>query len=71
MKKIKWYEEDENVVSGMRIMAMMSTCTGCASVVCGVVGWFLRIPEAATIITVGAGMCGLGEIAKAWQAKGE
>jgi hypothetical protein len=33
-----------------------------------VVGFFLGNPQAVMLATVGAGMSGLGEISKAWQA---
>lgn len=67
---MKWYQDREGSTSSMRIMAMMSTVTGCAAVIASIVGLFMRIPEAATIGTIGAGMAGLGEVSKAWQAKG-
>ncbi len=69
--KIKWYEKTEGHTSSMRIMAMMSTVTGCLTVLAGVVGMFLKLPESIAISGVGAGMAGLGELSKAWQAKGE
>ena len=66
---MKWYQDSEGNTSSMRIMAMFSTVTGCIAVVGGVVGMFLGHPESVAIAGVGAGMAGLGEVAKAWQAK--
>ena len=68
---IKWYEKEAGHTSTMRIIAMMSTITGCLAVLAGTVAMFMRIPESVAIAGVGAGMAGLGEISKAWQAKGE
>jgi hydroxyethylthiazole kinase-like sugar kinase family protein len=53
----------------MRIMAMMSSVTGCLCVIAAVVGFFLRHPDTILLAGVGAGMTGLGEVAKAWQAR--
>jgi len=66
---VKWFEDTQGDVSSMRIMAMLSTVSGCIAVVGGVVGMFLGHPESVAIAGVGAGMAGLGEVAKAWQAK--
>ena len=68
---IKWYEKEAGHTSTMRIIVMMSTITGCLAVLAGTVAMFMRIPESVAIAGVGAGMAGLGEISKAWQAKGE
>jgi len=65
----KWYQDGEGNTSSMRIVTMLSTVTGCVAVVGGVVGMFLGHPESTVIAGVGGGMTGLGEIAKAWQAK--
>lgn len=66
---MKWYQDHEGNTSSMRIAVMLTTITGCATVVAGVVALFLRIPEAIAAIGAGAGMTGLGEVAKAWQAR--
>jgi hypothetical protein len=65
---MKWYHDASGNVSSMRIMAMLSTVTGCAAVASAVVGFFIGNPQAVMLATVGAGMSGLGEISKAWQA---
>jgi len=67
----KWYEREPGHTSAMRIIAMMSAVTGCATVIAGVVGMFLGYGEAVAIAGVGGGMSGLGELSKAWQAKSE
>ena len=67
----KWYESKPGYTSTMRIIAMLCAVTGCAAVISGIVAMFMRIPESVAIAGVGAGMAGLGEIAKAWQSKGE
>ena len=68
---MKWYTDHKGKPSTMRLIAMMSSAVGCAAVVAGIVALFLRIPDAVSISAIGAGMTGLGEISKAWQAKGE
>jgi hypothetical protein len=67
----KWYERSPGNTSAMRIISMMCAGTGCTAVIGGGALVFLGHPEGAQIATVGAGMAGLGEVAKAWQAKGE
>lgn len=69
--RIKWYERAPGNTSAMRIIAMLCAVTGCAAVIAGVVGMFLSLPESVAIAGVGGGMAGLGEVAKAWQSKGE
>ena len=71
MSQIKWYEKSAGNTSAMRIIAMMAAITGCAAVLSGIVAMFLRLPESVAIAGIGAGMTGLGELAKAWQARGE
>lgn len=66
---MKWYQDAQGNTSSMRIMAMLSTCTGVFCVLAGVVAVYLRYPEGVHLVTVGAGMTGLGEVAKAWQAQ--
>jgi len=68
---IKWYEKAEGNTSAMRIIAMICAVTGCIAVLGGVIGMFLRIPESVAIAGAGAGMAGLGELSKAWQASKE
>ena len=71
MERVKWYERSQGHTSAMRIIAMVCAVTGCLAVLSGVVGMFMRIPESVAIVGAGAGMAGIGEIAKAWQASGE
>jgi hypothetical protein len=68
---IKWYEKREGHVSAMRIIAMMCAVTGCLAVIAGTIAMFMRIPESVAITGAGAGMAGVGEVAKAWQASKE
>ena len=70
-EKVKWYEKSTGHTSCMRIIAMICAVTGCVAVLAGTAGMFLRIPESVAIAGAGAGMAGLGEVSKAWQAKGE
>ncbi len=67
----KWYEEKEGVTSGMRVIVMMVSVTGCAAVIAGAVGMFLDLTAAAAIAGVGGGMAGISNLAKAWQAQVE
>lgn len=66
---MKWYEDNDGNVSSMRIVTMISTITGCLAVIGGVVGMFMGHAESVAIAGVGGGMSGVGEIAKAMQAK--
>lgn len=66
--RIRWYEKSAGHTSAMRIIAMICSITGCIAVLAGAAGMFLRIPESVAIVTAGAGMAGLGEVSKAWQA---
>jgi len=66
---MKWYQDSEGNTSSMRMMAMIATVTGALAVLGGVLGMFLGRPDAAAIAAVGAGMGGVGEVAKAWQAQ--
>ena len=68
---MSWYKDRKGKTSAMRIIAMMCAATGCVAVIAGVVGMFMAIPESVAIAGVGGGMAGLGEVAKAWQSKGE
>ena len=70
-ERIRWYEKRVGHASAMRIIAMICAVTGCIAVLAGAVGMFLRIPESVAIAGAGAGMAGLGEIAKAWQSSKE
>lgn len=63
-----WYKDKSGKQSAMRIIAMMCAATGCAAMVAGGVGLFLYVPDAVQYAALGAGMAGLGEVAKAWQA---
>ena len=71
MERIKWYEKSAGHTSAMRIIAMCCAITGCIAVLAGATGMFMGIPESVAIAGAGAGMAGLGEVAKAWQARGE
>ena len=70
-ERIRWYEKRPGHTSAMRIIAMVCAITGCIAVLAGSVGMFLRIPESVAIAGAGAGMAGLGELSKAWQASKE
>lgn len=71
MDRIKWYEKSAGHTSAMRIIAMMCAVTGCVAVLAGSTAMFLGIPESVAIAGAGAGMAGLGELAKAWQSSKE
>ncbi len=64
----RWYEDQEGKPSTMRIVTMISSIVGCAAVVAGGVALFMRVPDAVQYAALGAGMTGIGEIAKSWQA---
>jgi hypothetical protein len=71
MEKVRWYERAPGNSSAMRIVVMLCAVTGCVAVLSGIAGMFLLISESVAIAGVGAGMAGLGEVAKAWQAQKE
>ena len=64
-----YVKDEKGNVSSMRIMAMLSTVTGCAAVMSGIVVTFMGNSQGVPLATVGAGMTGLGELSKAWQAQ--
>lgn len=66
---MKWWQDSSGNTSSMRIMAMMSTVTGCLAVVAGIALVAFGFEGGVTIAATGAGMSGLGEVAKSWQAK--
>ena len=68
---MKWYQDIKGNASTMRIIAMICAVTGCIAVIAGTVAMFLKIPECVAIVGAGAGMAGLGEVAKAIQAGAE
>ncbi len=68
---MKWYHDSKGKPSTMRIVTMFAGITGCVAVLSGIVAMFIGLTEAVPIAGIGAGMTGLGEVAKAWQSKGE
>jgi hypothetical protein len=66
-----WYHDHKGKPSTMRILAMMGGVLGSVICIAGTVGFFLRIPDAVMLVTVGAGLIGAGEIAKGWQGRAE
>jgi len=68
---MSWHKDHKGKSSTMRIIAMFSTVTGCVAVLAGGVALFMQIPDAVQFAAIGAGMTGIGEIAKLVQAKGE
>lgn len=65
----KWYQDKNGGTSTMRIVTMVSSMIGCVALVAGGVALFMQIPDAVQYAALGAGMTGLGEIAKSWQAQ--
>jgi hypothetical protein len=55
----------------MRVIVMMVSITGCAIAVAGTVALFLGIDGAESVVVTGAGMAGISNLAKAWQAQAE
>ena len=68
---LKWWQDRRGKASTMRIIAMMSSVTGCVALLAGGVGLFMQIPDSVQFAALGAGMTGLGEVSKAMQARGE
>ena len=64
----RWYQDKDGGTSTMRIISMMAAVTGCVGVIFGGVIIVMGFPEGAQLATVSAGMAGLGEVSKAWQA---
>lgn len=71
MERIKWYEIAGGQTSGMRVIVMMVSITGCAIAAAGTVALFLGISGAESVVVTGAGMAGISNLAKAWQAQAE
>ena len=55
--------------SSLRLCVVVSTMTGCACVIAGIVALFMSLHDAGTALAIGGGMAGVGELAKAIQAK--
>lgn len=68
---LKWYHDKYGKPSAMRLVTMLSTATGCVCVLAGIVGMFAGLHDAGTAMVTGAGMTGLGEVAKAFQSRRE
>ena len=64
---MKWYQDEKGNTSSLRIIAMLIVILGCSVVVSGVVGFFLKLPEAMQIISFGAGLIASAEFAKVFQ----
>jgi len=64
----RWYTDEMGKPSTMRVLAMMSGCTGCLLMLASVVAMFAGIDAAVPMAGIGAGAAGLGEVAKAWQS---
>lgn len=64
---MKWWQDDKGNTSQLRIISMMITVLGILVIVAGVVGFFLKYPEAMQVISVGAGLIGSAEFAKVFQ----
>ena len=69
--KTRWYEREPGHTSAMRIIAMGGAAVGAMLCIAGGVAMFLGLPDAVQIAGIGAGLFGVGEIAKAWQRQGE
>jgi len=79
----RWYQDRDGGTSTMRIITMVSSLTGCVAVAIGALtviaamwltvrgadGMIEYARQAIALAGLGAGMTGLGEIAKSWQAK--
>lgn len=69
MNKVKWYEEDTNVTSFIRIGAMIATINGVIISLSGVVGWFAMKADSLLIIGAGTGLITLALGLKTLQRK--
>lgn len=65
----RWYQDKDGDTSSMRIIAMMAGVTGCVAVFAYIVGAFTGVMIDVQLAVAGAGMAGIGEVSKAWQAK--
>jgi ABC-type Mn2+/Zn2+ transport system permease subunit len=55
----------------IRVLVLFAAILSGIVVICGIIGWFLNKPDAATIIATGTGLYTLSEFAKALQKKAE
>lgn len=69
MPGLKWYHDGEGNVSTIRILAVWGAGLGTALIVSGIVAMFLQNQMAITAMGTGAGLMGVGEAMKAWQAQ--
>ncbi len=79
MKKIKWYEQEEGVISAMRIAMMIGVITGVIGFIFAIVMSIIMfittkweiIPVLTTLLASSAGIMAVGDIAKSIQKRSE
>ena len=70
-KKKRWYESQAGRSSALRIMAMISTITGCIAVILGAYIVYTGNDAGSQIAIAGAGMASATSFAKELQRKSE
>jgi hypothetical protein len=71
MERLAWYQDPRGDVSSMRIIAMMGAVIGGVVVLASLPAFYLGNPQAVGMAGIGAGLFGVGEIAKAWSRLAE
>lgn len=65
-------EVSPGVTSTMRVGVLFYCLPlGAVTIVGGLAGWFLKLPDAPAVIAIGSGLISLALGAKAWQAQAE
>jgi len=69
--KSRWYQDDKQNTSALRLIVVPASIFGLMTVCSGVVAMFLSLQAAGVALTVGAGMVATAQAAKAWQKSNE
>lgn len=67
----KWYQDQKGETSHLRIITMMIVIVGICTVLSGLVGFFLKMSESVSLVSVGSAMVLGAEIGKVFQKKFE
>lgn len=67
----KWWQDDRGNMSSLRLIVVPGAYIGFITILAGLVGMYLSLPDAGTAMTVGAGIVATSQGAKAWQKGSE
>jgi len=63
-----WFEDGNGNKSMARVIVFGAFCLGAGIAAAGLVGWFLKYPDAVSIVGLGSAIVGSGELLK-WGQK--